>query len=38
MTVAVTDATASLEHAGATVYFCCDGCRTAFEQQHATAG
>src|SRR4051812_45832892 len=30
MEVLVTDATPRLEHAGATVYFCCDGCRGSF--------
>jgi len=30
MEVAVADATPRLEHDGATVYFCCEGCRDAF--------
>jgi xanthine dehydrogenase accessory factor len=30
MEIAVTAATARLEHAGATVYFCCEGCRDRF--------
>jgi xanthine dehydrogenase accessory factor len=30
MEVLVTDATPSLEHDGATVHFCCDGCRGSF--------
>ena len=32
MTVAATDATPHAEHAGRTVYFCCDGCRATFER------
>jgi len=32
MTVAVAGDTPQTEHAGATIYFCCDGCRNAFEQ------
>jgi xanthine dehydrogenase accessory factor len=37
MTVAATPGTSSLEHEGQTVYFCCDGCKAAFELQHARA-
>jgi xanthine dehydrogenase accessory factor len=37
MTVAAVAQTASIEHDGETVYFCCDGCRTTFEAQHAHA-
>jgi xanthine dehydrogenase accessory factor len=32
MTVAVTAATPHAEHAGRTVWFCCDGCRATFER------
>jgi xanthine dehydrogenase accessory factor len=32
MTVAATGATPHVEHAGRTVYFCCDGCRATFER------
>jgi len=35
MTVAVTASTPSLEHDGETVRFCCEGCKDAFERQHA---
>jgi xanthine dehydrogenase accessory factor len=35
MTVVVTAGTPSLEHGGETVHFCCEGCRGAFERQHA---
>src|SRR3954454_10156434 len=35
MTVAVTPGTPSAEHAGETFHFCCEGCREAFERQHA---
>ena len=40
MTVAAVAGTVSLEHAGTTVYFCCEGCRSQFEarRQHAGAG
>jgi Cu+-exporting ATPase len=37
MTVAAVSGTPSLEHEGKTVYFCCEGCRTKFEAQHAHA-
>ena len=35
MTVAVTPGTPSAEHDGETFHFCCEGCREAFERQHA---
>jgi xanthine dehydrogenase accessory factor len=35
MTVAVGTGTPSLEHDGETFHFCCEGCRQAFERQHA---
>jgi xanthine dehydrogenase accessory factor len=34
MTVVVLAETPSVERDGETVYFCCDGCRRTFEQQH----
>ena len=37
MTVVVTADTPSLEHEGETVYFCGEGCKAAFELQHASA-
>jgi xanthine dehydrogenase accessory factor len=37
MTVTVVPGTPSLEHDGATVYFCREGCKAAFELQHAGA-
>ena len=37
MTVTVVPGTPSLEHEGETVYFCREGCRAAFELQHAPA-
>jgi len=37
MTVTVTAATPSAEHAGETVHFCCEGCRSTFEAQHAVS-
>ena len=37
MTVAVVGSTPSTEHDGATVYFCCEGCKTAFEAQREHA-
>jgi xanthine dehydrogenase accessory factor len=39
MTVAAVPGTPSVEHNGETIYFCCEGCRTKFEEQqeHATA-
>ena len=35
MTVTVTPGTPSAEHDGETFHFCCEGCREAFERQHA---
>jgi xanthine dehydrogenase accessory factor len=35
MSVAVAEATVSLAHEGRSVYFCCEGCRSAFEQDPA---
>ena len=37
MTVAVTADTPSVEHDGATVYFCREGCKAEFELKHAAA-
>ena len=37
MTVTVVPGTPSLEHEGETVYFCREGCKAAFELQHAAA-
>ncbi len=37
MTVLATPDTPHLEHDGATVYFCCDGCRTKYQQEHMDA-
>lgn len=37
MTVLAQPDTAQLEHHGETVYFCCDGCKAKFEEQHAVA-
>jgi xanthine dehydrogenase accessory factor len=37
MTVTVVPGTPSLEHDGETVYFCREGCKAAFELQHASA-
>ncbi len=39
MTVAAVPGTPSVEHKGETIYFCCEGCRTKFEEQqeHAAA-
>ncbi len=39
MTVAAVESTPSLRHDGATVYFCCEGCRAAFaaQREHAAA-
>jgi xanthine dehydrogenase accessory factor len=36
MTVAAVPATAHLEHEGVTYYFCCAGCRSAFESKPAS--
>jgi xanthine dehydrogenase accessory factor len=35
MEVLVSDATAPLEVGGDTVYFCCEGCRSTYEERHA---
>jgi YHS domain-containing protein len=35
MTVTVTAGTPSAEHDGETFHFCCEGCKEAFERQHA---
>jgi xanthine dehydrogenase accessory factor len=35
MTVAAVEGAPHVEHDGETVYFCCDGCKTAFEAQHS---
>jgi xanthine dehydrogenase accessory factor len=35
MTVAITPATPSAEHAGGRVWFCCEGCRERFVRDHA---
>ncbi len=35
MTVAAVASTPSVVHEGETVYFCCDGCRAAFEARHS---
>jgi xanthine dehydrogenase accessory factor len=37
MTVLASPDTPQLEHAGETVYFCCDGCRAEYQQEHADA-
>jgi xanthine dehydrogenase accessory factor len=37
MTVAAEATTPHLEYEGETVYFCCDGCKTKFEQEHLDA-
>jgi xanthine dehydrogenase accessory factor len=37
MTVLATDDTPHLEHEGETVYFCCDGCKTKYQQEHMDA-
>jgi xanthine dehydrogenase accessory factor len=37
MTVAAVSGTPSLEREGEMVYFCCEGCKTKFEAQHAHA-
>ena len=34
MTVLATDDTPQVEHDGETVYFCCDGCKTKYLQEH----
>jgi xanthine dehydrogenase accessory factor len=38
MTVAAVASTPSFRYEGQTVYFCCEGCRTAFIAQHEHAG
>ncbi|MDX6657720.1 MAG: xanthine dehydrogenase accessory factor [Solirubrobacteraceae bacterium] len=37
MTVLAVAETPHAEHDGETVYFCCDGCKAKFEEQHAVA-
>ncbi|HWI08115.1 MAG TPA: XdhC family protein [Solirubrobacteraceae bacterium] len=37
MTVLAAPDTPHLEHDGQTVYFCCDGCRTKYQQEHVDA-
>jgi xanthine dehydrogenase accessory factor len=37
MTVAAVESTPSVEYEGETIYFCCEGCKTKFEAQHAVA-
>jgi xanthine dehydrogenase accessory factor len=37
MTVVAEPSTPHVEHEGATVYFCCEGCRTKFQQEHMDA-
>ncbi|HWC27782.1 MAG TPA: XdhC family protein [Solirubrobacteraceae bacterium] len=37
MTVLATADTPQLEHGGETVYFCCDACRTKYQQEHLDA-
>lgn len=37
MTVTVKDDTPRVEHDGETVYFCCSGCKAAFEERHGLA-
>jgi len=34
MTVLAADDTPHVEHDGETVYFCCDGCKTKYQQEH----
>jgi xanthine dehydrogenase accessory factor len=36
MEVLVSDATPRLEVSGDTVYFCCEGCRSTYAEEHAT--
>ncbi|HSD82154.1 MAG TPA: hypothetical protein VLB47_15915, partial [Solirubrobacteraceae bacterium] len=38
MTVVVGPGTPALQHEGALVHFCCDGCLRAFQREHAAAG
>jgi xanthine dehydrogenase accessory factor len=35
MTVAAIESTPSVEYEGETIYFCCEGCKSKFEAQHA---
>ena len=37
MTVLATPDTPQLEHDGETVYFCCDGCKAKYQQEHVDA-
>jgi xanthine dehydrogenase accessory factor len=37
MTVLATADTPHVEHAGDTIYFCCDGCKTKYQQEHMDA-
>ena len=37
MTVMAEPSTPHVEHEGATVYFCCEGCKTKFQQEHMDA-
>ena len=37
MTVLAADDTPHVEHDGETVYFCCDGCKTKYQQEHMDA-
>jgi xanthine dehydrogenase accessory factor len=34
MTVLAAEDTPHVEHDGETVYFCCDGCKTKYQQEH----
>jgi xanthine dehydrogenase accessory factor len=38
MTVAAVEGTPSVEHAGETVYFCCEGCKATFAAEHDRSG
>jgi xanthine dehydrogenase accessory factor len=37
MTVMAEASTPHVEHDGETVYFCCEGCKTKFQQEHMDA-
>lgn len=37
MTVTAEPATPHVEHQGETVYFCCEGCKAKFQQEHSSA-
>ena len=37
MTVVAEDATPHVDHDGETIYFCCDGCKKKFQQEHVDA-